>query len=466
MRSTRLKLVIGAAVAAVSLLSTAPSIQGAPTVRPQAVPPIQGLVPNILIFVTDDQRSKLLRTMPQAKEFFLEGGTRYPNGYVTTPLCCPSRGSIFTGRYAHNHGIKHNNQSEALDQSTTMQYQLQQIGYRTGIVGKYFRNWQIPTDPPYFDKWSIFTAGYYNRDFNTDGLVHRVPGYSTNYLASETERYLREFESEDLTPWFLYVAPTAPHKPFIAAPRYRHLKLPDWKGNPAVKEKDRTDKPPFIRAQHDGIRRGNRVRKKQIRTLRSVDDMVGRIADVLSELQEGRDTLAIFVSDNGFLLGEHGYVGKRQPYTASIKVPFVLRLPGVLQRGGVDSRFAANIDIAPTVLEAAKVPEETWSSMDGHSLLGGERRNYMFTEQFGNPQKNLPDWASLRTRDFQYVEYYATLPESETEVISFREYYNLHRDPAQLVNLFADGNPANDPNTVALEATLHEYRTCAEDSCP
>jgi arylsulfatase A-like enzyme len=467
-KSSRPKLVLGLLLATVTIALATPALSsGTSRLEPQVLPPVQGVVPNVLVIVTDDQRIKMLKTMPQTSEFFIDGGTQYPNGYVTTPLCCPSRGSIFTGRYAHNHGIKHNNMAEALDQTTTIQFQLQQAGYKTGIVGKYFRNWNIPSDPPYFDKWSIFTAGYYDRLFNTEGTVHTVAQYSTDYLAQESARMLREFEAEgDLTPWFLYVAPSAPHKPYVAARGYRNLKVPDWRGNAAVHEKDRSDKPPFIRAQHDDLRHGNRIRKKQIRTLKSVDDLIGTIVATLGDLQENRDTLAIFISDNGYLLGEHGFVGKRQPYTESIEVPLVLRLPGVLPRGSVDQRFAANIDIAPTILEAAQVPEEVRVASDGHSLLGDYKRQYMFTEQWGNPQKNLPDWASIRTTDYQYVEYYATLPGEGAEFVSFREYYDLKRDPFQLENLFADGNPNNDPNPVPLEAAVRDFRTCAEDSCP
>jgi arylsulfatase A-like enzyme len=293
-----------------------------------------------------------------------------------------------------------------------------------------------------------------------------VGRYSTTYIGNESERFLREFEKDDLTPWYLYVATAAPHKPFTASSKYRGTHIRDWKGNPGVRERNTGDKPPFIQEHHSGIVRGNRVRKKQIRTLKSVDDMVTQIKGVLDELGETRDTLAIFTSDNGYLLGEHGFVGKRQPYTDSIEVPLVVRLPGVLPRGGVDHRFAANVDIAPTVLEAAKVPAEDMSSMDGYSLLGDHDRTYMFTEHWGNPHKDLSDWASIRTRDYQYTEYYTRLPGEDSDTISFREYYDLKEDPYELVNLYANHDQQDDPNPVPLGATVEGFRTCSEDSCP
>jgi arylsulfatase A-like enzyme len=147
-------------------------------------------------------------------------------------------------------------------------------------------------------------------------------------------------------------------------------------------------------------------------------------------------------------------------------VPFLVRYPGLIPRDATDGRFAANIDIAPTALEAADLPDELRLAMDGRSLLGDEKRSIMFTEHFGNPVKNRPTWASIRTRRYQYVEYYSRFPSGEDEFVNFREYYDLRNDPFQLVNLYEDGDATNDPNAVPLEAITQDARDCAGSDCP
>jgi arylsulfatase A-like enzyme len=134
--------------------------------------------PNILIIVTDDQRGNL-SAMPAVRKYMVREGTRYTDGYVTTPLCCPSRASIFTGRYAHNHGVESNagpeeSQSDPLDQETTIQSYLQGAGYRTAIFGKYLNSWPTTSTPPYFDEWAIGDNRYRGGTLNIDGTLSTV----------------------------------------------------------------------------------------------------------------------------------------------------------------------------------------------------------------------------------------------------------------------------------------------------
>ena len=184
--------------------------------------------PNILIIVTDDQRTDSLMVMPSVQKWFQRQGVTYPNAYVGTPLCCPSRATIMTGRYAHNHGVVDNSAHHTLDQRTTLQHQLRRTGYKTAIVGKYFNGWPLQKKPRYFDRWSIFRSGYYNTKFAIDGKVRTIARYATDFLARQSGRYLKSFEQRDKAPWLMYVTPSAPHQPFTPSPDFATASVPAW----------------------------------------------------------------------------------------------------------------------------------------------------------------------------------------------------------------------------------------------
>jgi arylsulfatase A-like enzyme len=416
--------------------------------------------PNILVIVTDDQRAGTLGVMPDTKRVFFHGGRTFSPAFVTTPLCCPSRASIFTGLFAHNHGIKTNGTSN-LPQERTMQRYLQESGYRTAILGKYLNSWPLDRDPPHFDRWALVRPdSYWNGDFNVDSRLTTLPGYVTDILASRSVRILSAFDrSDDAAPWFMYVATTAPHPPVIPEPRYADTAVPAWHPSPAVLESDRSDKPPWVRAQTARLDQVRDFRKRQLQTLMSVDDLVGKIFDRLGSLGERRRTLAIFLSDNGVYWGEHGLREKGLPYTQDVAVPFALRWPGHVDPGTTDRRNATNVDIAPTVLAAAGVAPS--QPMDGRSLLDSWSRPRVFTEHWGHLDHQ-PNWAAVRTDRVQYVEYYS----DDFSKIVFREYYRLGRDPWELRNLLHDGVPSNNPDTSQLHAWISQYRSCSGSSCP
>ena len=421
--------------------------------------------PNILIFVTDDQRAaNTMWVMPKTRRYFQEGGVQFTNAFATTPLCCPSRATIFTGRYAHNTGVRSNGRLGGLDRTTLFPRLLQEAGYRTAIVGKFFNGWPLERTPPYFHRWAVGQGPYIDPPINVNGTVRSVDGYSTALMGRFGTRFLRGFERRDAAPWFLYVAPIAPHHPWIPAADDRFAPVGSWDGTPAVRERDRSDKPPFVRRVHYSLSEGRAVREGQLRSLMSVDDMVARVFRTLRTLGEARNTLAIFTSDNGFLWADHHLGGarrtagqKRLPYTASIEIPFLLRWPGHVAAGSHDNRLTGNVDIAPTVLHAAGVAADpTKPPLDGRSLFSGESRARIPLEYWHGRQSDwIPTWASLRTHDYQYIEYYR-----DDGTRFFREYYDLVRDPWQLRNLFRDGNAANDPDVSAISAQLRLDRRC------
>jgi arylsulfatase A-like enzyme len=418
--------------------------------------------PNILIFVTDDQRAtNTLWVMPKTKRYFQRHGVRFTNAFAVTPLCCPSRATILTGRYAHNTGVRGNGPPRSLDPSTMFPRLLRQAGYRTAIAGKFLNSWGLNRAPPFFDRFATGGSPYFDPEFNVNGTVKTVNGYSTTLVGDFARRFLRRFERNDSAPWLLYVAPHAPHHPWTPEARHRFDPVGSWPGNPAVLESNRSDKPAYVRRVSYSLSEARSVRRGQLRTLMSVDDMVGRVFATLRRLGETRRTLAIFTSDNGFIWAEHGLGGdrnsagqKRLPYTASVKIPFLLRWPGHVAAGSRDRRITGTVDIAPTLLDAARVaPDPAKPPLDGHSILSGERRRRIVLEYWR--EYWIPTWASLRTRRYQYVQYY-----SKEGRRFFREYYNLVRDPWQLRSLLHDGKPGNNPDVAALSARLQHDRRC------
>jgi arylsulfatase A-like enzyme len=448
------------AVAALCTAILAPTVAARPALEARPGPDaIADERPNVLVILTDDQRDDdYLSVMPTVRRVFANGGTRFTNAYATTPLCCPSRGSIVSGRYAHNHGILTNNtfaQVMGFDQTTSMQCHLQPEGYRTAIAGKLFNIWPLGQSPPCWDRWAVSDQGYVDPEFNVNGARQTVQGYSTHLLRDFAIDDLEAFEADDEAPWFLYVSTYAPHFPFIAEPRYARAPVHHRGPNPALTERDRTDKPPEVQAWGLNPAKGAHVRRVQLRTLMSVDDMVGALFDRLRELGEDEDTLAIFLSDNGLLWSEHGLYGtKRYPYLPSVDIPVYLRWPGHVEAGVADPRLAANIDIAPTVFQAAGLAPPTDPPMDGASLLEPSTRDRLLLEYFRSPDNPvLGEWAGTITVRYEYVEYYA----EDGQTITFREYYR---------NLLGDRSTINDPDVAPLHARLKADRACAGASCP
>jgi arylsulfatase A-like enzyme len=449
---------------AAAVLGTGPPLFPEPAIRPAAR--TASSRPNVLIFLTDDQRAGgTMQAMPKTVRWFGDGGVTFPNGFVTTPLCCPSRASIFSGTYAHNHGVRVNTdktQVDQFDQRSTLQRYLKEAGYRTALIGKFLNDWTLSKPPPYIDRWATFAGGYQDPTFNVNGVVKKRIGYSTDILAEHGTSFLRGFEAIDARPWFLYVGTSAPHRPYQPEADYAKTPVGGWSGNPAVFESDRSDKPPPVLNYHFTYQDVDAVRIPQLRTLKSVDDLVDRTFRTLQQLGELGNTLAFFLSDNGYLWGEHG-IGdaKRFPYRQSIGVPFLMRWNGHVPSGAIDTRLAANVDIVPTVLGAAGIEPDPGYPLDGISLIAPAKRARLLVEYWRSPDApSIPSWASILRRGSQYVEWYR-----DDGSVSFREFYDLADDPWQLDNVLADGLPGNDPPVASLSAELAAARRCVGAAC-
>ena len=445
-------------------------------------PPLPGRPPNVLIIVTDDQRFDTLDVMPKTREEFVQGGALFANGVAATPLCCPSRATIMTGRFPHNTGVLGNGDAELLEQDTTLQRYLHDAGYQTGVIGKFLNDWPLEQSPTYFDHVAVVDRGYLNRTWNLDGNLREVPDYTTTFIGDRAVEDLRAFAEHPEQPWFLYVATPAPHDPWVPAPEYADSPVPPFLRDPAMRERDLRDKPDWVADpgrvfDHPSQETVEGNRAQQLRTLRSVDDMVGRVFAELRRLRQSDDTLAFFLSDNGFLWGEHGLAGnrseselgavgvtgKRYPYLPSVRVPFAVRWPGHVPAGTRADRLASTVDIAPTALRAAGVTATGDPPMDGSSLLlpgnsgiwpGADE---VYLEYFEDPlYPAVPSWSSILGNDVHYVRWF----DDGGDTIA-REYYDLVHDPFELDNLLGDRDTANDPDTSALDARIDHDRKCS-----
>ncbi len=436
--------------------------------------------PNILLIVADDQSpgTVLPQVMPTTYQRMVLEGHSNPNFTDAYPLCAPSRASILTGRYDHNNG-QTNNRGVHFDETTTVECYLHAAGYRTGMFGKLLNGWpmyRVYHHPPYYrsprcaDDSAINAGGLHSglRFIVNRQLVQPTNyTYSDDYSLSRAVQFLSSTEAHDSQPWFMYFASTYPHSPYQPRPQHSQDVLPIPPTSAAVGE-DVSDKPIFI--QHHQIAGDHDASMlTQERMLETVDSEVKTLFTKMIADGEAKNTLVIYVSDNGLMHGEHGLWGKNVPYTSSIQAPFYLRWPGRIAPNTVGNRFVSNVDIAPTILAAADDHPHLRAPLDGRSLFGSWTSHYAFDESstvcYTVPHTPcngawLPNWSSIRTPTYQYVEW-----RSLGRLVA-SEYYNLTADPDQLTNLLNDGDPANNPSLTGPAATLRAFRRCAGRACP
>ncbi len=410
------------------------------------------LHPNVIVVIADDLRWDMLWALPGIKRRIGDRGLTFTNAYVVNPACCPSRTSLLTGQYSHSTGVWRNHGKRggfvAFDDSSTIATWLNDAGYETALYGKYLNGYLNNTYvPPGWDHWMAFngqqgrrTGNYYDYDLNVDGsIVHRshaASDYSTDVLANEAV----EFVSSSTEPFFLVFSPPAPHYPALPAPRYAEGvgDLPPWRP-PGFNEQDVTDKPSWVARQEllgaEPIARLDALRQLQYQSLLALDDAVGRIVDAVRESGRLGDTALLFVSDNGYLLGEHRLVGKAAPYEESVRVPFLFRYDALGETGRALSEPVLNIDVAPTIAGLASVDAP---DAEGQSLLplisgsGAWSREAFVVEHLGPRGPNqtgtgVPTYCAVHTADHVYVVYQRGV----------NELYDLRRDPGQLDNLAA-----------------------------
>jgi N-acetylglucosamine-6-sulfatase len=444
--------------------------------------------PNVVVLMTDDQTADSMWAMPWTRELIGAEGVTFTNSFVSYPRCCPSRATFFTGQYAHNHGVLSNTlpfgSYDRLDTSSWLPLWLQAAGYRTAHLGKFLNGYGDlnPTEvPPGWDEWHATTGRetyrYWGYKVNENGRLEtygsdRDPDlYATDFMSRRASKLIEDLAPSD-APFFLSVGFLAPHTggpaepgdpPGVAtpavAPRHRGAFAGEPLPRPAgFSERKVSDKPPRIKrlprlrpARIDLIRQKYHQR---LESLLAVDDGVDEIIDALRQAGELENTLVIFTSDNGFFHGEHRiWSGKAQVYEPAIRVPLLMRGPGITP-GRRPSRIVGNVDLAPTILEAAGLPPRP--ELDGRSLLPPARgpvrrwRDYLLLE--GGDRLGL-DYDGIRTPRYVYAEHRA----------GPRELYDLEFDPYQLRSVHR--SPAYAAVRAELEARLANLRICAGASC-
>ncbi len=393
--------------------------------------------PNFLIIVTDDQRYDTMQYMPNTQKLIFDQGVTFSHGYITTPFCCPSRASILTGMYAHNHYV-HVNEDKL--KFPTLIEDLHANGYYTGLVGKYLNSWKGEARPE-FDYWVSFFGGtvpnYYDPNLNVNGQWEKKTGYIT-YLFRDYVIDFLDKATKQRKPFILLFAPNAPHAPFTPAKEDQTLytDLAPFRP-PNYNEADISDKPQSIASRppltEEDSAQIEKTRRRQILTLVSLDRSIGEVMQKLEETGELDNTVVIFISDNGKHWGEHRLDTKSTAYEESVKVPFAMRYSKLIPTPYTEDRLVGNIDIAPTIYELSdtKMPD----TVDGMSLVplfsgGSDWRSTLLLEAW--PDRG--HWTAIHTEDSIYIE-------TDNDL---SEFYDLTADPYEM------DNKINDPKYASI----------------
>jgi N-acetylglucosamine-6-sulfatase len=501
-------------------LAASGSPPGAPEGASRGVPrkasaPRGGGGPNIVLIQSDDQTYGQLtrRTMPETYRLLGDRGTRFTDYLATTAQCCPSRASLLTGQYAHNHGVTANNigYPGLVDKGNVLPVWLERAGYRTIHVGKYLNRYESYVKPnsivaPGWDQWySVLGATrYYGYDLYVNGGVRHYGSARTDHvtrvLNGRAVHMVKRYAPGRA--FFLQLDQRAPHgqpqrDPYgrcIGAPipepgdqnLFRRTRLPK---PPSFNELNVRDKPSFLSSTPKiGPVRRQKIQEQWrcvLASLRGVDRGVERIYDAVKDAGELSKTVFIFASDNGRLHGQHRLpAGKVLPYEEALHVPLMIRVPKRYRHGAPRVKKvgtpAGNIDLAPTILaltgaQPCSAPGDC-RTMDGRSLLpllrrpGAWRGRGLLTEYTaggtGSGRSASCEFTGIRTRNNLYVRHLSLAKPGTKECIPADEYerYNLKRDPFELHNLCFGGSAGSCPNTdtqLDLEARLSQLQDCA-----
>jgi N-acetylglucosamine-6-sulfatase len=441
---------------------------------------------NIVFILTDDLSWNLVPFMPNVQRMQRDGMT-FSNYFVTDSLCCPSRASIFTGRYPHNHGVLTNTPplggfaafrrgAEAETFATTLQGR----GYRTSLMGKYLNGYEAQNGyiAPGWSNWMASGSGYrgFNYVLNANGRAAHFGRSRHAYLTDVLRRRGKAFVSRvgrSGHPFLLEIATFAPHRPATPAPRDRY----DFPGltvpRDAAFDAEPENPPAWLRGRPplspEQIAAMDTEFRKRAQSVQAVDQLVGQIRRLLRQRGLARNTYVVFSSDNGYHMGQRRLLaGKMTAYDSDVRVPLIVVGPGV-PAGTTTDTLAENVDLAPTFerLAGARPP----GYVDGHGLMSLFHgfvppvwRDAVLIEHHhpetpnGDPDRqtqssgNPPSYEALRTRDELYVEY----------VDGEREWYDLRTDPDQLHNRYDD---LSDGDRERLHDRLVALELCSGAGC-
>jgi arylsulfatase A-like enzyme len=448
---------------------TSPSPTPSPTPRP-----------NIIFILTDDLDGLTFAAMPRLGTLLTASGLTFRNNIINVPLCGPSRASILTGQYTHNHDVESNGlprggfeifQERGLEPLSLGPW-MKGAGYRTVLFGKYINNYPAGMDtyvPPGWDEWygvlDDRPAPEFDYSVNENGTVVVYGSQPQDFQTDMFARKATDFIRRSQPPYFMYLGISPPHAPATPAPRYENA-FPGA-GAPrtaSFNEADISDKPAWLRAvpllTSQDIAGIDDLARHRLQSMLAVEDLLQDVVQALTAAGQLQNTYIFFTSDNGIFQGQHRLPGgKNAPYEESIRVPFVVRGPGVPAGAAVD-HVVGNVDYAATFLALAGAPVP--AGIDGLSLqplLGGSppsvaswRPEYEI-EGFGTGAPfPIPPFAGLRTPRYTYVEY----------ATGDRELYDLQTDPDQMQNAIGSADPVL---VQQLAGRLAVLRACRGATC-
>jgi arylsulfatase A-like enzyme len=425
--------------------------------------------PNVLFILTDDQRadaiglggSKHLKT-PNMDRLGKEG-VHFANMFCTTSLCSPSRASILSGMYAHKHGVI-NNFTEYPEGMKSFPLVLQEQGYDTAYMGKWHMGEENDEPRPGFN-WFVTHKGqgkYFDTEFNFNGKERKVvPGYYTHVVTDMAEEWLGRERGEK--PWCLIIGHKAPHSFYFPEPKYEKAfddvrvsypetafmledkptwmkdRLYTWHGiyGPLFEWRKK-----FPDDSPEAVVDFQAMTRAYWGTLLSVDDSVGRLYELLKKRGELDNTVIVFMGDNGILNGENGMVDKRTAHEPSIRIPLVVRYPGLIkpEAAKVVREQVLTLDVAPSVLELCGAP--ALEGVDGKSWVklvregdASWRKSWMYHYNYEKQFPYTPNVRAVRTETWKYMRY----PHGDGGPDRhMAELYNIEFDREERYNLIAD----------------------------
>ena len=427
--------------------------------------------PNVVFILTDDQRSDALGCMghPHLKtphiDRLAKEGLLFKNHFCTISLCSPSRASILGGLYAHSHGVV-NNFTDYPRDLPTFPRQLQSNGYTTAYIGKWHMGEDDDSKRPGFDHFVTHRGQgkYFNTEFRANNGERKVvPGYYTTVVTDMALDWIKQQEKggEKKKPFMLMLGHKAPHSFYFPEKKYEksfgHVRIPypetafqlgdkpkwisqrlrTWHGIYGPLFDWRKDFPDTSAA---GMLNFEKMVRAYWGTLLSVDDSVGRLYAYLEKTGQLDNTLFIFTSDNGLLEGEHGMVDKRTGHEPSLRIPLVVRYPGLTTTAKTIEAQTLTLDFASSILEICGAPPlpktqgRSWKNL----VTNGDpnwRTSWYYEYNYEKQFPYTPNVRALRTNEWKYIRY----PHGDGSADKhMAELYHLKSDPGETTNLIAD----------------------------
>ena len=473
--------------------------------------------PNILFIMSDDHatnaisayKSRLAGIAPTPNiDRLANEGMLFQNVFCTNSICTPSRATILTGQYSHINGV-HSLKGNLPSEKQYLAHEMKNAGYVTAMIGK----WHLKQEPAAFDYYKVLPGQgkYYNPKFRVRGKkkwkqnVVRSTGHSSDVITDASLKWLQERDRSK--PFFLMHHFKAPHGKWEYAERYESYledvvipepeNLYDSGNHGSVATRGGHDDKIHEIGSSLGRRHNQRIQhltvdipdtasddeykhlayqnylKRYLRCCKGVDDNIGRLLDYLKKDGNLDNTVIIYTSDQGMFLGEHDYIDKRWMYEESLRMPFLVKYPGIVMKKSQNHDMISNVDFAATILEIAGT-EKTPDYMQGKSFLRSMKgrapsdwsdaiyyRYWMHMASHYNPAH-----FGIRTNRYKLIFFYGTgygskLDPKHENTHPGWELYDLQQDPYEMNNLY--DKPDNQNLIRELKSKLQKMRMEIEE---